>query len=315
MWGEVKSKKNLRIYGNPLLLKRLSVGSSRFRVRVKSLLLVVAVGVCVVMLARPQFGTYVDTSKRNGIEVVIALDVSNSMLATDVSPNRLDRAKMLVSRLVDKMTNDKIGLDVFAGDAFVQLPITNDYVSAKMFLDGINPGMITTQGTDLAGAINLASKGFTQNEGVGKAIIIITDGENHEGGAEEAATQAAKDGRHIYILGIGSPSGAPIPTRNGYLQDNQGTTVITKLNEEMCRKVAAAGKGAYIHVDNSNFAQDRLQVELAKLAKKEMETPVYSEYDEQFQAVALLLMILLLVELFIQECENPLFKKINLFKR
>lgn len=315
VWTEMQVRKRLRRFGDPALLIPLTPGLSRTRERVKYAFMLVAIGLTMVMLARPQYGTHVDTTTRRGIEVVIALDVSNSMLATDVSPHRLERAKLLVSRLVDKMKDDKVGLNVFAGEAFIQLPITNDYVSAKMFLDGISPSMITSQGTDLAGAIALASKSFTQTEGVGKAIVVITDGENHEGGAEEAAAEAAKNGRAVYVLGIGSPEGAPIPTRDGYMQDRNGETVVTKLNEDMCRQVAAAGKGTYIHVDNSSVAQDKLQAALSGLSQKEMSTPVYSEYDEQFQAVALLLFLVLVAELFVSACENPFFKKFKLFRR
>lgn len=314
-WSEIRARKRMKRFGEWQLLSQLTEGMSVTRTRIKGLLLILSVALAVVMLARPQYGTHVDTTERRGIEAVIALDVSNSMMATDVTPNRLERAKMLVSNLADKMTDDKVGLNVFAGDAYIQLPITNDYVSAKMFLDAINPGMVGVQGTNLAEAINLASKSFTQTEGVGKAIIVITDGENHEPGAEEAAREAAKAGRNIFILGIGTPEGSPIPTPDGYLQDQSGQTVVTKLNEAMCRELAEAGKGTYIHVDNSIAAQDRLNAALDQLAKKEMETPVYSEFDEQFQAVALVLLIVLLAELFMLECENPLFKKLKLFRK
>ena len=174
-----------------------------------------AIALIVVMLARPQMGSKVSNDKRNGIETIIAIDISNSMLARDVVPSRLDKSKMLVENLVDNFTNDKIGLVVFAGDAFVQLPITSDYVSAKMFLQNIDPSLITTQGTDVARAITLASNSFTQQQGVGRAIILITDGEDHEGGAEEAAKQARKKGINVFILGIGSTKGAPIPVGNG----------------------------------------------------------------------------------------------------
>ena len=201
-WSEIRARKRMKRFGEWQLLSQLTEGMSVTRTRIKGLLLILSVALAVVMLARPQYGTHVDTTERRGIEAVIALDVSNSMMATDVTPNRLERAKMLVSNLVDKMTDDKVGLNVFAGDAYIQLPITNDYVSAKMFLDAINPGMVGVQGTNLAEAINLASKSFTQTEGVGKAIIVITDGENHEPGAEEAAREAAKAGRNIFILGI-----------------------------------------------------------------------------------------------------------------
>ncbi len=315
VWAEFEARRRMKKYGDWNLLSQLTEGLSRGRARAKGIMIIVAVGLLFVILARPQFGTRVDTSERNGIEAVIAIDVSNSMLATDIKPNRLERAKMLVSNLVDKMKDDKVGLIVFAGDAFIQLPITNDYVSAKMFLDGITTDMVGTQGTNLAAAINLASNSFTSEEGVGKAIIVITDGENHEAGAEEAASDASKQGRNIYVLGIGTPEGSPIPTSEGYLQDNEGNTVVTKLNETMCREVAEAGKGVYIHVGNSMSAQDRLSSALDNLEKKEMESPVYSEYDEQFQAVALILLVLLLVELFTLECQNPLFKKLKLFRK
>ncbi len=315
VWSEIQARKRMKKYGEWKLLSRLTEGLSLTRRRVKNLLLILSVALVVIILARPQFGTHIDTTERRGIEAVIALDVSNSMMATDVSPNRLERAKMLVSNLVDKMKDDKVGLNVFAGDAYIQIPITNDYVSAKMFLDAISPGMVGTQGTNLAEAIRLASKSFTPTEGVGKAIIIITDGENHEPGAEEAAKEAAKEGFNVFVLGVGTAEGSPIPVAGGYLQDRNGQTVVTKLNEAMCRDLAAAGKGIYIHVDNTASAQDRLNAALDHLAKKDMETPVYSAFDEQFQAVALILLALLLAELFTLECENPIFKKLKLFRK
>ena len=268
------------------------------------------------MLARPQLGTKISHEKRTGIETIICLDVSNSMLAEDVAPSRLDRSKMMIENLVDHFTNDKIGLIVFAGDAFVQLPITSDYVSAKMFLSNISPGMIATQGTDIATAVNMASHSFTQQEGVGKAIIVITDGEDHEGGALEAAKDARERGMNTYVLGVGSPDGAPIPTGDGdYLKDNTGQTVMTGLNEEMCRQLADAGGGAYIHVENNSNAQQQLDLALDKLAKKEISTTIYSDYDEQFQAVGILVLLLLIIEVCILEVKNPLMRRVSLFKR
>ena len=238
------------------------------------------------------------------------------MLAEDVAPSRLDRSKMMVENLVDNFTNDKIGLIVFAGDAFIQLPITSDYVSAKMFLSSISPSMITTQGTDIAKAISMASHSFTQQEGVGKAIIVITDGEDHEGGALEAAKEAKDKGMRVYILGVGSTKGTPIPTGNGdYMKDNTGQTVMTGLNEQMCREIAQAGGGAYIHVENNSNAQDQLDHELNKLAKKEIESTVYSDYDEQFQAVGIIVLLLLIIEICILDIKNPLLKNVSLFKR
>jgi Ca-activated chloride channel family protein len=311
-----QQKKRLFKFGDRELVRQLMPDVSRFRPLVKFSLLLTALALLIVMIARPQFGTKINHEKRTGIETIIALDVSNSMLAEDVAPSRLDRSKMMVENLVDNFTNDKIGLIVFAGDAFIQLPITSDYVSAKMFLSSISPSMITTQGTDIAKAISMASHSFTQQEGVGKAIIVITDGEDHEGGALEAAKEAKDKGMRVYILGVGSTKGAPIPTGNGdYMKDNTGQTVMTGLNEQMCREIAQAGGGAYIHVENNSNAQDQLDHELNKLAKKEIESTVYSDYDEQFQAVGIIVLLLLIIEICILDIKNPLLKNVSLFKR
>ena len=311
-----QQKKRLRQFGDPDLVKELMPDVSRFRPLVKFCLLLMVLSLLIVMLARPQFGTKISHEKRTGIETIIAMDISNSMLAEDVTPSRLDRAKMMVENLVDNFTNDKIGLIVFAGDAFIQLPITSDYVSAKMFLSSIDPSMMATQGTDIAAAISMASHSFTQEEGIGKAIIVITDGEDHEGGALEAAKEAKDRGHRVYVLGVGSPKGAPIPVGNGdYMKDNTGQTVMTGLNEEMCRQIAQAGGGAYIHVENNSSAQEKLDEELDKLAKKETETTIYSDYDEQFQAVGIIALLLLIIEACLMEVKNPLLRNVSLFKR
>ena len=309
-------KKKLRKFGDPVLLKEMMPDVSAYRPTIKFWLLLTAIAVLVLIIARPQAGTKISHDKRNGIEAIIALDISNSMLCQDVAPTRLDKSKLLVENLVDKFTNDKIGLIVFAGDAFVQLPITSDYVSAKMFLQNIDPSLIATQGTDIAHAINLSISSFTQQENVGKAIIIITDGEDHEGGAIEAAVAAKKKGINVFILGVGTTAGAPIPDGNGgYMKDASGQTVMTALNEQMCREIAQAGSGTYIHVDNTNDAQEKLNNELTKLQKGETESVIYSEYDEQFQAFGILIVLLLIIEVCLLERKNPLFKNVKLFKR
>ena len=316
-WLLIKQqKRRLRQFGDRELLQQLTPDVSRFRPAVKFWLLLAALALLIVMVARPQFGTKISHEKRMGIESIIAIDVSNSMLAEDVAPSRLERSKMMVENLVDNFSNDKIGLIVFAGDAFIQLPITSDYVSAKMFLSSISPSMINTQGTDVAAAIRMAVHSFTQQEGVGKAIIVITDGEDHEGGAIEAAKEAKEQGMRVYVLGVGSPNGAPIPTGDGdYLKDNSGQTVMTGLNEQMCREIAQAGGGAYIHVENNSNAQEQLDSELDKLAKKEIESTIYSDYDEQFQAVGIIVLLLLIIEVCILEIKNPMLRRISLFKR
>jgi len=308
-------KKRLRKFGDPKLLRELMPDVSRFRPAVKFWILQGALALLIVMLARPQFGTKINNEQRVGIETIIAMDISNSMMAEDITPSRLDRSKMMVENLVDHFTNDKIGLIVFAGDAFVQLPITSDYVSAKMFLSSIDPSMMATQGTDIARAIDMAAHSFTQEEGIGKAIIVITDGEDHEGGALEAAKAAKEAGMRVYVLGVGSTKGSPIPIpgTGDYMKDNTGNTVMSALNEEMCRQVAQAGGGAYIHVENNSAAQDQLDNELDKLAKKETTSTVYSEFDEQFQAVAILALLLLILEICIFDRRNPLIRRLSLF--
>ena len=310
-----KRKHNLRKFGDSSLLKEMMPDVSKYRPTIKFCLLLSAITILIFMIARPQVGSKISHEKREGIEVLIALDISNSMLAQDVIPSRLEKSKLLIEDLVDHFTNDKVGLVVFAGDAFVQLPITNDYVSAKMFLQNINPSLITTQGTDLARAISLSQSCFTQREHIGRAIIVITDGEDHEGGALEAAREAYKKGINVFILGVGTSKGAPIPDGNGgYLKDNSGQTVLSALNEHMCQQVAKAGNGVYIHVDNTSDAQERLNKELSKLQSGISDTVVYSEYNEQFQIFGIILLLLLIVETILLESRNPLFKQINLFR-
>lgn len=309
-------KHRLRRFGDLALIKGLMPDVSAKRSYAKFILFTATIAIVVVMLARPQMGSKVSNESRNGIETIICMDISNSMLAQDVVPSRLEKSKMLVENMVDNFTNDKIGLIVFAGDAFVQLPITSDYVSAKMFLQNISPSLIETQGTDIARAINLATNSFTQQANVGRAIIVITDGENHEGGVVEAAKAAKKKGANVFILGVGSTKGAPIPLGNGeYLTDNTGNTVMSALNESMCREIAQAGSGTYIHVDNTNDAQEKLNNELAKLQKGQTESVVYSEYNEQFQALAWLVLFLLAAEICVLEAKNKRLKNIRIFTK
>lgn len=313
MW-RLQRKKYKRL-GDKSLLKLMMPDVSKYRPSVKFWLLMACIALVIVMLARPQMGSKISHDKRNGIEIIIAMDISNSMKAEDVTPSRLQKSKMLVENLIDNFSEDKIGLIVFAGDAFVQLPITSDYVSAKMFLQNIDPSLIASQGTDIGEALNLSMNSFTQSK-VGKAIVVITDGEDHEGGAVEAAQAAHKKGMNVFILGVGDPKGAPIPTGNGgYMTDNTGNTVMTALNEEMCREVAEAGKGKYIHVDNTSEAQSLLNDQLARLQKGETESVIYSEYDEQFQAVGIILLLLLIIEVCVLEVKNPLLRNVRVFKK
>ena len=288
LYSNYKRRKNIRRFGDPTLLAQLMPDVSKYRPDVKFWIIFVAIGLFSVLLARPQFGSKLETVKRKGVEVIIALDISNSMLAQDVQPSRLEKAKRLISRLVDELDNDKVGMIVFAGDAFTQLPITSDYISAKMFLESISPSLISKQGTAIGEAINLAARSFTPQEGVGRAIIVITDGENHEGGAVEAAKAAAEKGIQVSVLGVGMPDGAPIPVEgtNDYRRDREG---------------------------NSNSAQKAINQEVNKMAKSDVESKVYTEFNEQFQAIAWVILLLLLAEILILDRKNPLFKNIHLF--
>ena len=316
-YSSYRRKRRLRKYGDPQLLRDFMIDVSAWRTQTKAWLLILALASLIIAAARPQFGTKIDTTERNGIEAIIAMDVSNSMLANDVRPSRLDKAKMLVSNMVDEMKDDKVGLVVYAGQAFVQLPITNDYVSAKMFLDGIDPSMIATQGTDIATAIDLASRSFTQKKDVSRAIFLITDGEDNEGGAVEAAKEAAKKGIRVYIMGVGSPDGAhvPIPGTTQYFIDDQGNPIVSRLNEEMCRQIARAGNGAYIYVDNSSSAQRELSKYVDKLAKAKLESQIYSEFDEQYQGFLILALVFLFIDLCLLERKNHLMSKFHLFNK
>ncbi len=314
--SNIRRRRKLAEYGDAELLSRLMPDASSVRPNIRFWLLFASYTLCCFLLARPQFGSKQDTITRKGIETVIALDISNSMLAEDVAPSRLDKSKRIISNLVDRFQDDKVGLIVFAGDAFVQLPITSDFISAKVFLNAISPGLISRQGTDIKTAIELATRSFTPNEGVGKAIIIITDGEDFEGGAVEAAAAAAEKGYQIYVMGVGLPTGTPIPgeRRGEFRKDKDGNVVMTHLNEEMCRNIAAAGKGAYFYVDNSNAAEKALQKEFDKLAKADVETTVYTEYDEQFAIIAWIILVIMLFEIFICESRNPRLRNFSLFK-
>lgn len=299
--------------GDNALLARMAPDRSPRRRLYKFILLECALTLLIVMLARPRFGLVESRDETRGIEAVFMIDVSNSMYADDVRPNRLDRAKLLISTLIDRMPHDKIGLGVFAGEAYPQLPITNDYTSAKLFLDNITPGMVTLQGTNAAAAIELADRSFTEQENVGKAIVIVTDGEDHEEGAIEAAQQARKEGKTVYVLGIGSPQGSNIKLPDGtLLTDNSGKTVVTQLNEEMCRAIAEAGGGKYFHIDNTNRAGEALRTQFDKLLQSD-NTVNFKEYDEQFRAMAILALLLILVEMIVMEAKNPRIKRLKLF--
>ena len=312
-----RKERQLKAFGDPELMAQLMPDASKSRPIWKFCLMLVALVLLIVAAARPQFGQKENTVKRQGIEVMVALDISNSMLAEDVAPNRLDRAKQMLSKMIDNMVDDKVGLVVFAGEAFTQLPITCDYVSAKMFLNTITPNLIQTQGTAIGTALQTAITSFGSPESeAGRAIILITDGENHEDDAIAAAKKAHELGIKVFVIGIGKPEGAPIPKpgTNDYFKDRQGQVVVSKLNEEMCQQIAQAGSGVYVRCDNTNTAMRALQQELDHIATSELESTVYADYNEQYQSFALIALFLLMIEFFIMSRKNHRLTRMDLFK-
>ncbi len=298
-------------------LQILMPNASNSRPVLKFILLMIALASIIIGLARPQFGSKLKTVKREGVELVIALDVSNSMMAEDIQPNRLERAKRAIAQLVDKLSEDKIGLIVFAGQAYTQLPITTDYASAKLFLESVSTEIVPTQGTAIGAAIELGMRSFSPDFEGSKAMIIITDGENHEDDAIGAATAAAENGVIVHTIGMGLPQGGPIPVfRNGqkdYRKDRDGNVVVTKLDETMLQQIAAAGKGVYVRANNAQVGLNTLFSEINKMESAEMESRVYSEYNDQFQYFIGLGLLLLLLEFMVLERKNKYLKNFKLF--
>ena len=311
------SHKALRRFGDLRLLRPLMQGVSEGKLRVKFAIEMFALFCLIIAAARPQFGSKLETVKKEGIEVMVCLDISNSMLAEDIQPNRLEKAKRMLSRLVDNLDNDQVGLIVFAGEAYTQLPITNDFVSAKMFLQSIDPRMVSLQGTAIGAAINLAVRSFTPNESSEKAIVLITDGENHEDDAQGAAANALAKGIHTNVIGIGSTQGALVPDDSGrpgsYRKDASGNPVTTRLDEQMAQAIAAAGQGIYAHADNTNSAVQTLTESLGQLKTTELESHVYADYDDKFMPFLILALILLLIDMFLLDKANALIRKIRIF--
>lgn len=314
-FANIRYQRNLRKFGDWSLLENLMPNVSGFRPRLKFGMLISALLLLIIVLARPQFGSKEEITNKQGIEVMIALDVSNSMMAEDVQPNRLELAKQMIFRLVDNMKNDKIGLIVFAGDAYVQLPITSDYVSAKMFLSTISTNTVARQGTAIGSAIDLAVKSFTPDKSVGKTIIIITDGENHEDDAVGAAKYAVENAVTVNVVGIGTPEGVPVPIQGtmSFRKDKDGNVVVSRLNEEMCRNIAIEGKGIYVRSDNSSNAMRLLNNELEKLEKGDIEKKMYSEYNEQYQSFGFIVLFIMVLEFFIFGRKNKKLSKIKIF--
>ena len=294
-------KRRLSRIGDPALVNQLIPSWSGAKGWVRLVLFDLAFAFFVVGLARPQIGAKLQERETRGAEIMICLDVSNSMLARDYSPNRLERAKLAISRITDKLQDDRIGLIIFAGSSFVQLPITNDYVSAKMFLSSINPESVPVQGTAIGDAILTAARSFSAQSEKSRAIIVITDGENHEDDPVEAAKQAAEMGIKVYTIGVGSLRGEPIPMDGDLLKDKDGNIVVTRLDESTLQKVAEVGNGAYVHAGNEEFGLNPIINDINKLEEETFNSVVFEEYDEQYIYFFAVALVLLVLELLIGE--------------
>ncbi|MDR3328860.1 MAG: VWA domain-containing protein [Prevotellaceae bacterium] len=308
-----RRRKALSRFGNLETLRQLTPDVSMARRWMKFSLWLVAFAFLVLGICRPQLGARVKEVKRKGAEIIIALDVSNSMMARDFSPNRLESAKRAIARLVDQLGNDRIGLIVFAGDAYIQLPITSDYVSAKLFLNSINTGIVPKQGTAIGKAIVTATRSYTLQSEKSRALIIISDGENHEDDPTEAATTAAKEGIKIYTIGIGSPQGSPIQLKDGsMMKDRQGNMVITRLDEAVLESVAKSGNGIYMQATPSNLRLSDIINDVRKLDKQELSSVIYEDFNEQYHYLFYIALALLVLELLIFERKGSWKRFFNL---
>lgn len=296
LWGR---RRRLRRFGDEALVNELMPSWSPGKLWVRTVLLSLAFFFFVIGLSRPQIGAKLKEHKIKGAEIMIVLDVSNSMLAQDYSPDRLERAKLAISRITDKLKDDRIGLIVFAGTSFVQLPITSDYVSAKMFLNSISTESIPIQGTAIGDAISTAVRGFSAQSEHSRAIIVITDGENHEDDAVAAAKQAAEAGIKVYTIGVGSADGQPIPMNGELLKDKDGNIVVTRLDEETLRKVASAGGGAYVHAGNDEFGLTPIISDIRKMEDEEYNSVVFEEYNEQFMYFLGIALVFFVLEMLV----------------
>ncbi len=312
-------KKTLLKYGDWAVIRQLMPEYSIGKQILKFIGMTVALIFLILALADPQTGSRIEKVKRKGIDLMICLDVSNSMMAQDIKPNRLERAKQSILRLIDNLEGDRLGIIVFAGKAYTQLPITTDYAAAKMFTSSINTGIVPTQGTAIAEAIEVASNGFGESKH-NKAIVVITDGEDHEGNVLEQSEAALKKGITIYAIGMGLPEGAPIPiftgnVQTGYKKDSEGQTIMSKLDETLLQRIASIGKGMYVRATTSETGLNKIFEDISKIQKSEIEEKQFSDYEDRFQYFVALALLLLIVDLFVFERKTQWLKKFRPFEK
>lgn len=312
-------RKALKKFGDTLLVNKLTEDTSKGKPVLKLILYLIAFSLLTIGAANPQLGTKYVESKREGVDVVIALDVSNSMKAQDIKPSRLERAKQFISRMIDKLENDRIGIIVFAGESYVQLPITSDYGAAKLFLSTIETDLIPTQGTAIGSAIDLSLQSYIGTDNKNKMLLIITDGENHEDDAVEAARKAREQGVLVHTIGMGTVEGAPIPIYdNGvqvdFMKDNGGNTVITKINQQALEEISNAGGGIFIRASSSDDGLNAIQKEMNKMTKKIFGTKQFSDFEDRYMYFLAGGLLVLLIEFSISYRQSKWLQRLNLFK-
>ncbi len=312
-------KRAIKRSGDEILIRRLSQGYSPRRQRLKTALYLLALFFIFIGLANPQLGSKLEKVKRQGVDVIIAIDVSRSMLAEDIQPNRLERAKQLVSRMIDNMKGDRVGLIVFAGNAYLQMPLTIDYAAAKLFLKSVSTGMVPTQGTSIGDALDLAINNFDRDQRYAKALMLITDGENHEQGAIDLANEAKENGIIIHTLGVGSEEGTRIPEYDargqlrGWKQDKNGQEIISKLNEAFLQEIATISDGEYFRLKGDRKEVGAILSQLDDMQKKDFEDRVFTDYEDQFQYFILVAIILIIIEMLISARSVGWFRNWSLF--
>jgi len=315
LWATRNYRRRLTQFGNPETVGGLMPEASPKRIRHKFVLCITALALLVVAAARPQFGAKLKEVSREGIELMLAVDVSNSMLAQDFQPNRLERTKYAIGRLLGNLNQDHVGLIAFAGDAYVQLPITADYVTARNFTNQLSPDMVSKQGTAIGAAIDLAINSFSSQSKGSRVLVIVSDGENHEDDPFSAAQRAAEKGIAIYTIGIGTPEGAPIRIGNDFLKDSDGNMVVTKLDEASLEKIALQTGGAYIRSTPQSLGLQEIVDKINETEKTRFKTSVYEEYNEQYQYLIAISLLLLLLEILIISRKNRLLARFNIFTR
>lgn len=315
IFAQMRRRRRLERFASSSLLAQLTPSASPARLRTKFVLYSLALAFLILAAARPQVGSKLREEHQKGIEMMLVVDVSNSMLAEDFEPNRLDRTKFAIDRVVESMKQDRIGVVAFAGEAQVQLPITSDYRMARAFARKLSPQMVRTQGTDLGAAIKLATMSFSSQSEGSRVMILITDGENHESDALEAAQAAAEKGIAIYTIGIGTPEGAPVMIGGEYLTDENDDMVVSKLDEKMLQEIASTTGGAYVRATKQSIGLKEIVDRLKELDESDLATTRFEAFDEQFQYPLVVALLLLLIEWLILDRRNPLLARFNIFGR